>query len=37
MLYRDVLAEGLENVAADHELVGELALDRETRRRNKSG
>ncbi len=29
--------ESLENVAADHELVGELALDRETRRRNKLG
>ncbi len=29
--------ESLENVAADHELVGELTLDRETRRRNKLG
>jgi hypothetical protein len=29
--------EELERVAADHELVGELALDRETRRRNKLG
>jgi hypothetical protein len=29
--------ESLQNVAADHELVGDLALDRETRRRNSLG